>query len=90
MLIVPPDVLLLELLRFLRRWRRLGDLGNEVGRRSLGDAVDKHAQERDFEEEEESDCEAVEHAGAVVEPLFLLLGSVADAGEVGIELGMEC
>jgi hypothetical protein len=87
MLIVPPNILLLKLLQLLR-WRRwLRDLSNEVRGRSFGDSVDQDSQERDFEEEEESDGEAVEHAAAVVEPQFLLLGRVADAGEVGVELG---
>jgi hypothetical protein len=87
MLIIPPDVLLLKLLQFLGRRRRLRDLRNKVSRRRFGDSVDQDAQERDFQEEEESDGEAVEHAAAVVEPEFLLLGGVADAGEVGVELG---
>lgn len=87
MLIIPLDILLLELLRFLRRWRRLRDLRNKIRRRCFGDSVDEHAQERDFEKEEERDGEAVKDTGAVVEPLFLLLGSVADTGEVRVELG---
>jgi hypothetical protein len=87
MLIIPPDVLLLKLLQFLGRRRRLRDLRNKVSRRRFGDSVDQDAQERDFQEEEESDGEAVEHAAAVVEPEFLLLGGVADAGEVGVQLG---
>jgi hypothetical protein len=85
-LIIPPDILLLELLQLLRWWRRFRDLGDEIGGRCFGNAVDEHAQKRDFQKEEESDCEAVEYAGAVVEPEFLLLGGVADAGEVGVEL----
>lgn len=88
MLVIPPDILLLEFLCLLRWWRRVCNLRNEIGCRCFGDAVDEHAQEGDFQEEEESDCEAVEHAGSVVEPEFLLLRSVADAGEVGIELGL--
>lgn len=87
MLVIPPDILLLEILQLLRWWWRFGDLGDEVGRRCLSDTVYEHAQERDLEEKEESKCEAVKHTGAVVEPELLLLGSVADAGEVGVELG---
>lgn len=86
MLVVPSDVLLLEILRFLRWWWRVGDLGDEVGSGCFSDAVDEHTQKRDFEEEEKGDCEAVEHARTVVEPEFLLLRGVADAGEVGIKL----
>lgn len=68
MLIIPPDIFLLELLSLLRRGRRVGDLRDEVGGGSLGDAVDEYAEEGDFQENEECDCEAVEYAGAVGEP----------------------
>lgn len=86
MLVVPPDVFLLELFRFLWWWRWVGDLGDKVGRRSLSDAVDEHAKERDLKEDEKGNGKAIKHAGAVVEPEFLLLWTVADAGEVRIEL----
>lgn len=87
MLVIPPDILLLEFFRFLWRWRRVCDLGDQIRRRSFSDAVDKHSEERDLEEEEESDREAVKYTRAVVEPEFLLLWTVADAGEVGVKLG---
>lgn len=89
MLILPHDILLHERFRVLRRRRRLRDLGDEVGGRSLGDAVDQDADERDLEECEEGDREAVEDAFAVVEPGPLLRAAVMQAGEVGFELDLK-
>jgi hypothetical protein len=89
MLVVPPHILLFEVFGFLRRWRRVGDLGDKVCSRCLRDTVDEDTKERHFEEEEERNCEAVKHAGAVVEPELLLLRSVADTSEVRIELSQQ-
>ena len=79
-------VLLYELAHLGRWRRRLGDLRDQIRGRRFSYAVDEDAHEGDSEKHEEEDGEAVEDAGAVVEPLFLLFGGVADAGEVGVEL----
>jgi hypothetical protein len=89
MLVVPSHILLFEVLGFLRRWRRVGDLGDKVCSRCFCDSVDEDTKERHLEEEEEGNCEAVEHTGAVVEPELLLLRSVADTSEVRVELEQQ-
>jgi hypothetical protein len=89
MLVVPSHILLFEVFGFLRRWRRVGNLGDKVRGRCFGDTVDEDTKERHFEEEEERNCEAVKHAGAVVEPELLLLRSVADTSEVRVELNLQ-
>ena len=89
MLVVPSHILLFEVLGFLRRWRWVGDLGDKVCSRRFRDSVDEDAKERHFEEEEEGNCEAVKHTGAVVEPELLLLRSVADTSEVRVELKQQ-
>lgn len=85
-LVVPPHILLLELLGFLRWWWRVGDLGDKVCSRGFRDTIDEDTKKRHFEEEEEGDCEAIKHTGAVVEPQLLLLRSVANTSEVRVEL----
>jgi hypothetical protein len=85
-LIVPSHILLFEVLGFLRRWRWVGDLGDKVCSRCFRDSVYEDTKERHLEEEEEGDCEAVEHTRAVVEPELLLLRSVADTSEIRVEL----
>lgn len=86
MLVLPLDIPLLELFGIGRWGWGLGDLGNEVGGRGFGDAVDQDTHEGDFDDEEECKCKAVEHALAIVEPCSLLFGGVADAREVWFEL----
>jgi hypothetical protein len=89
MLVVPSHILLFKVLGFLRRWRRVGNLGDKVCSRCFGDTVDEDTKKRHFEEEEERNCEAVKHAGAVVEPELLLLRAVADTSEVWVELNLK-
>lgn len=86
MFVLPPHILRLELLCFGWRRRRLSNLGNEVGGRGFGDAIDEDAEKWDFEEDEEGNSEAVEDTLAVTEPEPFLFGAVADAREVGLEL----
>jgi hypothetical protein len=89
MLVVPSHILLFEVFGFLRRWRRIGDLGDKICSRCFRDAVDEDTKERHFKEEEERNCEAIKHTGAVVEPELLLLRSVADTSEVRVELNLQ-
>ena len=86
MLVVPSHILLFEVLGLLRRWWRVGDLSDKICGRCFRDAIDEDTKERHLEEEEERNCEAVKHTGAVVEPELLLLRSVADTREVRVEL----
>ena len=86
MLVLPHHILLHELVGVLWWWRRLGDLRNQVRGARFGDAIDKHAYQRNLEKDEESDGEAVKHALAVMEPGALLCAGVVQAGEVGFEL----
>ena len=87
MLVLPPHILLLELLG-LRAWlrRRLGDLGDEVGRRRFGYTVDENTKQRDLKDDEESDGETVQHAFPIMKPQLLLLLRVANAAEVRFKL----
>lgn len=89
MLVVPSHILLFEVFGFLRRRRRVGDLGDKVCSRCFRDTVDEDTKKRHFEEEEERNCEAVKHAGAIMEPELLLLRRVADTSEVRVELDLQ-
>ena len=89
MLVSPGHLAFGEALTLGRGWRRVGDLGDKVCSRCFCDSVDEDTKERHLEEEEEGDCEAVEHTGAVVEPELLLLRSVADTSEVRVELEQQ-
>ena len=90
MLILPPNISLLELFSLLWLRRRLGDFRNQVRCRCLRNSVDQHTEEGCFEDDEEGKGEAVEDAFAVVEPGTLLEGGVIYAGEVGFELVRCC
>ena len=58
--ILPSSLSLREILRVGgSRWR-IGNLGDQVSGRSLGDAVDKDAQEGNLQEQVEADSEAEE------------------------------
>lgn len=88
MLILPLHVPLFELFSFRRMRRRLGNLGDEIRGRGFCNTVDEDSEERDFEKDKEGDCEAVEDTLTIAEPLALLVGGVANAGEVWFELAM--
>lgn len=87
MLVVPVGLGLGKVGPLLGWRRRVGDLCDEEGSGSFGDAVDEDSEQRDLEEDEKADSEAEENALAVVEPGLFLLWAVADTGEVGLELG---
>jgi len=85
-LVVPPHILLLELFSLLRLWGWFRDLRNEVCGRSFGDTVDQNTEEGYFEEDEESDSEAVKYSTAIREPGLALSWCVLHPGEVRLEL----
>lgn len=60
----------------IRRWRGIGNLGDEKSSRGFCDAVDEDAQEGDLEEAVKADSEAEEDSFALAEPGLLLLRGV--------------
>lgn len=85
-LVLPANILLLEVLSFLR-WRgRLCNLGDEISSGGFRNTVYEHTQERDLEEHEKGHSEAVEDALTIVEPEPFLLRVVADTREVWLKL----
>ena len=70
----------------LRWW--VGDLCDEERSRRFSDAINENTEQRNLEEDKEANSEPEENTFAVVEPDLLLLRSVANAREVGLELRM--
>lgn len=62
----------------LRRWRGIGNFGDEESSRGFCNTVDKDAQEGDLEEAVKANAEAEEDAFALAEPGLLLLGGVTN------------
>lgn len=79
MLVLPMDVLLLELFNSLWLWRWLGDFGDKVRCGSFGDAINEHTEKRNLEERDKGECKAEEHTFSIAKPLLLLFGRIANS-----------
>lgn len=86
MFVLPGNLAFREVCTFSWRWRRVGDLGDKVRRRCLGDAIHQHTNVWDPQKDRESEGKAEEDTFSVAEPATLLLRGELDAPEVGFEL----
>lgn len=86
MLVLPADVLVRVVFGLRRRWRRFGDLGNEVRSRSLSDAIKEDSKQWNLYEHEEAHGEPEEHTFSISEPAPLLVLVEANPSEVWFEL----
>lgn len=68
MLVRPANLAFGELLAICRRGRRVGDLSDQIGSRSLCNPVDENTQQGDLEKDVESYTKTKEETFTVTEP----------------------
>lgn len=89
MLILPPRLRLDKFCTFSRGWWRVGDFGDQVRRRCLGDAVQEDSDEGGFENDSEAKRKAEQYALSVHEPASFLGAGEGHATEVWFELVVD-
>lgn len=84
-LVCPCLLTIRKLLHLCRRWWGVGDLGDEVRSRSLGNSVNQDSNKRDLNQGVEAQSKPEEDALAAPEPVALLLLCEVDPGEVRLQ-----
>lgn len=85
-LVFPGDLGFSKLAPLSRRWRRVCDLGDQVGRRSLCDTVHEYTNEGHLQNNGKCKGKAEQNTLSVQEPSTLLLGGEWDPAEVWFKL----
>ena len=86
LLVLPFHLAFRKFLAVRRRWRRIGDLRDQISCRCFCDTVDQDSEQRDLEEDVEADAEAKQYTLPIMEPLLFLLFAEPYTREVGFEL----
>lgn len=66
--------------------RRVGDLGDKIGRGGLGNSIHKHADEGSLQYDRKSKCKSKQDTFPVPEPAALLFRRKVNAAEVRLKL----